>query len=67
MQLFTENPAAALSRAADDGGVVGDSEALDFNSTALPGALEVYMIRATELEWVGGNCSRTCSWFALFP
>ncbi|CAM9397599.1 unnamed protein product, partial [Ectocarpus fasciculatus] len=51
MQLFTENPAAALSRAADDGGVVGDSEALDFSSTALPGALEVYLIRATELEW----------------
>lgn len=60
MQLFTENPAAALSRVADDGGGVGDSQVLDSNATALPGALEVHLIRATDLEWVSGACSRAC-------
>lgn len=60
MHSFTQNPRLALARAFDDDDRDeeaaihhSDSQVLDVNTTALPGALEVYLIRATEMIQVG--------------
>ncbi|CAM9425194.1 unnamed protein product [Scytosiphon promiscuus] len=54
LQLFTENHSVALPRAAVGyfGKESTDSQALAPDCTALPGALEVYLIRATDLEQI---------------
>lgn len=53
MQLFTENHSVALPRTAGDlVQEAGYSQVLASDSTALPGALEVYLIRAAELDQV---------------
>lgn len=54
MQHFTENISVGLPRSVDDWVTGGsDSQTLDSDATVLPGALEVYLIRATDLELVG--------------
>lgn len=58
MHSFTHNPRLALPRASDDQveeAAIHDSESqvLDVDTTALPGALEVYLIRATDIVQVG--------------
>lgn len=54
MQLFTESASVAHPRAVNDWVSAGsDSQALDYDETVLPGTLEVYLIRATDLELVG--------------
>ncbi len=54
MHSFTEKPPVALPRDIEDWvGEGSDSQVLDFDATALPGALEVHLIRATHLEQVG--------------
>lgn len=54
MQHFTENASVSPPRAVDDWvGAGSDSQTLDIDETVLPGVLEVYLIRATDLELVG--------------
>lgn len=54
MQHFTEHASVALPRAVDDWVSAGsDSQTLNFDIMVLPGALEVYLIRAADLELVG--------------
>lgn len=63
MHSFTHNPRLELPQAPDDGVeevTIHDSESqvLDIDATALPGALEVYLIRATDVVQVG-DATRT--------
>lgn len=64
MHFFTLNPQLALRQAFDNGdeeATIHDSEGqlLDVDSTALPGALEVYLIRATDIVQVGDASALT--------
>lgn len=64
LQSFTQYPQLVLSRASDDRveeAVAHDSEGqvLDVDTTALPGALEVYLIRATDMVQVGDASALT--------
>lgn len=57
MHSFTQNPRLALPSAIDDRveeAIIDDNESqvLDVDTTALPGALEVYLIRATDIVQV---------------
>lgn len=69
MQHFTENASVALPRAVDDWVSAGsDGQTLDIDETVLPGALEVYLIRATDLELVGVVAEwQTVMYFPLRP
>lgn len=70
MHSFTEAPPVALPRDIEQRvGEGSDSQVLDLEATALPGALEVHLIRATHLEQVGVRpcwSSRPCLRQAVF-
>lgn len=64
LHSFTQSSRLALPRGPDDRveepAVHGsESQVLDVDTTALPGALEVYLIRATDMAQVGDASAPT--------